>query len=190
MHPCILLFFSFVEYIGRRLAKLLQSQIRMIVYPEEYLPVTVQTGTIGQERNNDYKNPNHHTLLKQSPYVFKLLCILLPALQRGSCALIKLTSKYPCRYLQNTQNPLKSGWDGNLLCMYTAVLVNSLFRLQPRLALRPPAAHLRRAAESQRSLFNFFDTRKPPVIEPVLRGISSWWSTAVWAVWCCKHLWG
>lgn len=138
MHPCILLFFSFVEYIGRRLAKLLQSQIRMIVYPEEYLPVTVQTGTIGQERNKDYKNPNHHTLLKQSPYVFKLLCILLPALQRGSCALIKLTSKYPCRYLQNTQNPLKSGWDGNLLCMYTAVLVNSLFRLQPRLALRPP----------------------------------------------------
>lgn len=55
----------------------------MIVYPEEYLPVPVYTGTIGQERNKEYKNQNHHKLLKQSPYVFKLLRILLPALQRG-----------------------------------------------------------------------------------------------------------
>lgn len=79
------------------------------------------------------------------PQAFKAVSLCLQAIMHsiasaaeGSCALIKLTSKYPCRHLQNTQNPLKSGWDGNLLCMYTAVLVNSLFRLQPRLALRPP----------------------------------------------------
>lgn len=55
----------------------------------------------------------------------------------GSCALIKLTSKHPCRHLQNAQTLLKSGRDGNLLCMSAAQLINSLFRLQPRLTLQP-----------------------------------------------------
>lgn len=71
----------------------------------------------------------------------------------GSCALIKLTSKYPCRHLQNTQKPLKCAWDGNLLCMYAAVLINSLFRLQPRLALQP-AEHISSVPLSHRGHYS------------------------------------
>lgn len=110
----------------------------MIVYPEEHLPAPVYTGSIGQGKKQRVQK-------SKPPQAFKAVSLCLQAIMHsiasaaeGSCALIKLTSKYPCRHLQNTQNPLKSGWDGNLLCMYTAVLVNSLFRLQPRLALRPP----------------------------------------------------
>ena len=71
----------------------------------------------------------------------------------GSCALIKLTSKYPCRHLQNTQKLLKCGWDGNLLCVYAAVLINSLFRLQPRLALQP-AEHISGVPPSRRGHYS------------------------------------
>lgn len=71
----------------------------------------------------------------------------------GSCALIKLTSKYPCRHLQNTQKLLKCSWDGNLLCMYAAVLINSLFRLQPRLALQP-AEHISSVPLSHRGHYS------------------------------------
>lgn len=93
--------------------------------------------------------------------------------------LIKLTSKYPCRHLRNTQNPLKSGRDGEFVMHVHSGAGKFPAQASAQISIATYRTHRRRATESQRSPFKFFDTRKPPVIEPVLRGIASWWSTAV-----------
>lgn len=67
LDPCILLLFYFGECIQRRLAKLLRSQIRTIVFPGEYLPGPVYTRTMGPKRRNQYEHQKHQKLLKQSP---------------------------------------------------------------------------------------------------------------------------
>lgn len=102
-------FFLLLNILRKRLADLLQSQIRMIVYPEEHLPAPVYTGSIGQGKKQRVQK-------SKAPQAFKAVSLCLQAIMHsiasaaeGSCALIKLTSKYPCRHLQNTQNPLKSG---------------------------------------------------------------------------------
>lgn len=142
----------------------------------------------GKKQRVQKSNPRH---------AFKAVSLCLGAIMHsiasaaeGSCALIKLTSKYPCRHLQNTQNPLKSGWDGEFVMHVHSGAGKFPVQTSAQISSATYRTLRRRAAESRRSLFKFFDTRKPPVIEAVLRGIASWWSTAAWAVWCSKHLWG